>query len=353
LETNLFKIIKILIINLIFIFFGIILLEIIFGSWFKTTNYSDLLIPKKQINLIDKFPYKHSGLGIYSRDKNGFRANKFDLNQINILVLGGSTTEEREVDDEKIWTKIFEKNLKYHFKVLNAGIGGQTSFGHKTMFKIWFNKLPNLKPDIIMFYLGINDALYLVESINNIGVILNGRELNSSNRDNLVNLNRIHRTIQYIKNNSVFHDLYLIIKGNIISNKYQVSYGSTPAIFKSHEAEIPDKINHLNEKHINAFEKYYLNNLYSILDNSKNYNAKVIFITQKVSSQHWLKKYLKKINLITIKFCKISKAYCINLDTKELKIKNKHFYDGIHTTPEGSKIIGKFVAKEFNKFGFN
>ncbi len=348
-----FKIIKILTINLILFFFGIIILEIIFGSWLKQSNYSDLLIPKKQINLIDNFPYEHPGLGIYSRDKNGFRANKYSLNQINILVLGGSTTEEREVDDKKIWTKIFEKNLKKNFKVLNAGIGGQTSLGHKTMFKIWFNKLTNLKPDFIIVYLGINDALYLVESINNKDLILKGRELNTSNRDNLVNTNRFHRIIQYIKNNSVFHDLYLIIKGNIITSKYKVSYDSTPKIFKTNETAIPDNINNLNEKHMYNFEKYYLNNLFGILDNSKKYNAKVIFITQKISNQHWLKEYLKKINLITSKFCKNSNAYCINLDTKELKIENEHFYDGIHTTADGSRIIGQFIANEFNKFYIN
>ena len=104
-----FKIIKILTINLILFFFGIIILEIIFGSWLKQSNYSDLLIPKKQINLIDNFPYEHSGLGIYSRDKNGFRANKYSLNQINILVLGGSTTEEREVDDKRYGPKFLKK----------------------------------------------------------------------------------------------------------------------------------------------------------------------------------------------------------------------------------------------------
>ena len=217
------------------------------------------------------------------------------------------------------------------------------------MFKIWFNKLANLKPDFIIVYLGINDALYLVESINNKDLILKGRELNTSNRDNLVNTNRLHRIIQYIKNNSIFHDLYLIIKGNIITSKYQVSYNSTPKIFKTNETAIPDNINNLNEKHMYNFEKYYLNNLFGILDNSKKYNAKVIFITQKYQANIGLKVF-KKINLITSKFCKNSNAYCINLDTKELKIENKHFYDGIHTNADGSRIIGQFLANDFNKF---
>ena len=134
------KILKIFIINIFILILGIIILEIIFGNWLKNSNYGSLLIPKKQINIIKSFPYNSNEIGIYSRDKDGFRANEYELENIEILIIGGSTTEEREVDDNKIWTKIFEKNLNTNLKVLNAGIGGQTSYGHKLMFNLWFNK---------------------------------------------------------------------------------------------------------------------------------------------------------------------------------------------------------------------
>ena len=40
--------------------------------------------------------------------------------------------------------------------------------------------------------------------------------------------------------------------------------------------------------------------------------------------------------------------YCIDLSKEAIKINNTEFYDGIHTTPKGSQIIGKYIADKFN-----
>lgn len=337
---------KILLVNSAIFILGIIIIELFFGSWLKNSNYSSLLIPRQQTNIIDSFPYEEDTLGIYSRDKNGFRANQYNLNEIDILVLGGSTTEEREVDDNKIWTKIFEKNLKKKYKVLNAGIGGQTSYGHKLMFKMWFSRYPDLNPDFIIIYLGINDALYFVENLNNKNILDKGRQINSSNRDTLTNINFSDKLIQYVKNNSIFHTVYLIVKGNMISNKYKISYNTKPKIF-SVKSPINDSDPELNIPIV--FTDYYNKNLREIVNHSKNYNSKLIFVTQVTSKSHWLNNYLNKINFLTMNFCKINKIKCINLDNNKLKLKDYYFYDGIHTTPDGSKIIGEFISNEFNR----
>ena len=216
----------------------------------KNSNYGSLLIPKKQINVIKSFPYNSNEIGIYSRDKDGFRANKYELENIEILIIGGSTTEEREVDDNKIWTKIFEKNLNTNLKVLNAGIGGQTSYGHKLMFNLWFNKFENLSPKYIIVYLGINDALFLLENYRNNNFSFEGRNLNSSNRDTLQNILLKDRLIQNIKNNSALHTLYLIIRGNLISRKHKFGYNTSPTNFKPFRSEAPKNIS-INNKFIN------------------------------------------------------------------------------------------------------
>ncbi|MDC0193188.1 SGNH/GDSL hydrolase family protein, partial [Pelagibacteraceae bacterium] len=337
-------------INITILIFGIVTIELCFGAWLKNSNYSNLLIPRQQTNIINSFPYEQDSLGIYSRDKNGFRANQYNLNQINILILGGSTTEERDVDDNKIWTKIFEKNLNKEYKVLNAGIGGQTSYGHRSMFNMWFSKYIDLNPDFIIVYLGINDALYFVESLSNKNILHKGRQLNSSNRDTLISINFYDRFVQYLKNNSIFHSVYLIVKGNIISNKYKVSYNSEPSIFKAYYQEAPLNMNNHDQDITNIFIDYYNENLREIAEYSKNYNAKLIFVTQVISNNHWLSNYLHKINFLTINYCKLNKITCINLEDTNIKLKQNHFYDGIHTTPDGSKIVGEFIAGKFNNF---
>ena len=112
---------------------------------------------------------------------------------------------------------------------------------------------------------------------------------------------------------------------------------------------LPENINYLDKDLRTKFQKYYYKNLTDILKFSKKYNSEVIFVTQKISSDHWLKKYLGEINSLTLDFCNIKKIFCININSNKLKINNKHFYDGIHTTPEGSKLIGLFIADIFNK----
>ena len=349
------KILKVFSINIIILLILLIITELIFGNWLKKNNFSSLLIPKQQTSLITNFPYKSDELGIYTRDKHGFRANKYDLNDINILIIGGSTTEEREVDDQKIWTKIFEKNLKKNLKVLNAGIGGQTSLGHKEMFNLWFNKFDTLSPNFIVVFLGINDALYLVETMTqqkNLNIfppskLEIGRNINNSNRDALIHIRQSDKIIQYIKNNSILHTLYLIIKGNLISYKYNINYNGNINIFEPYISKSPE-ITRPNEDYLDKFENYYHNNLLQLHNYATEYNSNLILVTQLVSSNHWIKEYLEILNKFTISFCKIKKIECIDLEKKILGLNDNFFYDGIHTDTRGSKIIGEFIAKEFN-----
>ena len=350
------KIVYVIIINIIILLILLIATELIFGTWLKKNNFGSLLIPKQQFNLITSFPYESEEIGKYTRDKYGFRANNYDLKDINILIIGGSTTEEREVDDQKIWTKIFEKNLKKKFKVLNAGIGGQTSLGHKSMFNLWFNKFDTLSPDFIVVFLGINDALYLVENLSE-ETYLNitysdkfepGRKINHSNRDKLLNIMPFDKIKQYIKNNSLLHTLYLIVKGNLLSYKYGLNYNDDIKTYDPHVTISPDIVK-LNEDYLGQFENYYHNNLLKIYNYANEYKSDLILVTQSVSSKHWIKKYLNIVNNFTRSFCKIEKIKCIDLDKKISGLSDEFFYDGIHTDPVGSKIIGEFIAKEFNK----
>lgn len=344
--------IKIITINFFIFFSGVLTIELIFGSWFNQDNYGSLLIPKNQTNIIDNFPYKSNNLGIFTRDKNGFRANNYNLSEVDILVIGGSTTEEREVDDNLIWTKIFEKNLNYKFKVLNAGIGGQTSYGHKLMYSLWFSKFNNLNPKFILVYLGINDALNLIESIDKKIFEQDGRTLNLKNKDLLLDIDSVQRIYQYMKNNSIFHKVYLIIKGNLLSRKYNVSYNSEIKYHDAFVTSIPKNLHNLNDEKLLEFENYYFDNLNSIKDLEKIYNAKLIFITQSVSANHWINNYLKKINFLTLKFCKINHILCFNLSPQldKYSLKNNIYYDGIHTSPIGSFYIGKKIATFFNEY---
>ena len=342
---------KIVFFNFITFFFGLVFLELVFGSWIKKTNKGSLLIPKNQINIIDNFPYKSEQIGIYSRDENGFRANVYDLSEVDILIMGGSTTEEREVDDSFIWTKFFEKNLNHNFKVLNAGIGGQTSYGHHLMFDLWFSDLEELNPKYILIYIGINDALNLLESMNYNFFEQEGRVINNKNKDLLKYVKNSDRIIQYIKNNSILHQLYLIIRGNLLSRKYKVSYNQNITFHTPHVIVKPGNAT-LDKKMLSSFETFYFKNLFSIYKKGNIYNAEIILITQGVASDHWITPYLKKVNSLTLKYCRENKKICFNLSKyiNNFSERNNLFYDGIHTSPTGSDYIGRKIAALFNEY---
>ena len=341
------KLLKIIFYNFLFIFIILLVYELIFGNWFSNRNYGNLFLPLNKSLIIDKLPYQSNYSILYSTDKNGFRANKYDLSSIDILVVGGSTTEEKLIDDNDLWTKVLEKQINK--KILNAGIGGQTSFGHVKMFDLWFSRFENLRPKNILFYIGINDALFMIENINSnrLDELSDSRIMNSIDRDNLIPINKIDRFYQYIKNNSGLIQLFRFIKGNLISYKYKINYN--PVYVKNNNV---DKYVNLNltieqKNKISLYKQYYLNNLEKIFIKTKKINSNPIFITQIISSEHWLYDYLKEINSYTKIFCKTKNIKCIYL-SDNIFLKEDDFYDGIHTNPHGSKKIGLFLSSYLN-----
>ena len=343
-------ILKVVTINFVLIIFVLFLSEIIFGNWLKNNNYGNLIIPRYVKNLIDNPPYESNSRGIYSRDKNGFRANNYELLDISILIIGGSTTEERDVDDKLIWTKVLDNNLlkSKPMYVLNAGIGGQTSFGHIRIFNLWLSRFDDLKPKFILFYIGMNDALYMLESIKNQKIVLNGRVINKTDRDNLIHNNFIEGTVQYIKNNSAIHLLYWIIKGNYIARKFKINYTIKKTNFLPKYVKDITKDMNLKDNNFTNYLDHYEYNLKTLVKNSIKFDAIPVFITQTTANDHWLKKYVSIINKRTIKFCINNNISYIDLANLISFDDNTDFYDGIHTTPKGSKKIGEFIYNNFN-----
>ena len=346
--TYLKKGLKIVTVNILFIFIILLIYELIYGNWFNSKNYGNLFLPLNKSLIIEKLPYQSNRPILYTTDKNGFRANKYDLNSIDILVVGGSTTEEKLIDDNYIWTKILEK--KINLKILNAGIGGQTSFGHVKMFDIWFSRFDNLRPNYIFFYIGINDALFMIENVrsNALKESSNSRVMNSVDRDNLVPINKIDKLLQYIKNNSGLIQLFRFLKGNYISYKYKINNNPTYIENNNSDSNFNLELTMQEKEEILLYKQYYLNNLDKLFKKTKKPNSNPIFITQTISSKHWLYTHLKEINSYTKMFCKTKIVQCFYLD-ENISLTDDDFYDGIHANPNGSKKIGVFLSSYFNK----
>ena len=156
------NLLKIIFFNIIILLIGIFVLEIIFGNWIKHDNLNLLNIPRSismKYNIEGLYPY-HSKTITYTRDKYGLRGSFNSPDEIDILTVGGSTTDQRYISDGETWQDILQKEFKKIGKdimLANAGIDGQSTYGHIKNFEWWFPNIPKLEPKYILFYIGIND----------------------------------------------------------------------------------------------------------------------------------------------------------------------------------------------------
>jgi lysophospholipase L1-like esterase len=76
---------------------------------------------------------------------------------LTIVTVGGSTTECFDLAEDRTWPHDLGVNLKRRFKDLwlnNAGLSGNSTFGHYILMKDYLVKL---RPKVVIFLVGIND----------------------------------------------------------------------------------------------------------------------------------------------------------------------------------------------------
>ena len=161
--TKLKTFIKLIKFNLLFLFIFYLLIEL---SWFfyfsKLPTFS--LNIKTNVNRyysVDHLYGSKYEKSQYTRDKYSFRGDYDEINSIDILVMGGSTTDQQYIDNSQTWDFFLQKELSSHFDkkvtIVNAGVNGHSSVGHILSMEQWISKIPNFHATYILFYIGIND----------------------------------------------------------------------------------------------------------------------------------------------------------------------------------------------------
>lgn len=98
---------------------------------------------------------------IHQKNSLGFRGEEipeFSDRYLKIITIGGSTTECFVLSEGKTWPDYLGSRLKNvfeHLWVNNAGLQGHSTFGHIVLMKDY---IVYLKPDIVMFLVGLNDV---------------------------------------------------------------------------------------------------------------------------------------------------------------------------------------------------
>ena len=147
------KSLKIILIN-IFIFLILILsIEIFFGYWFDKNNLGPYvrehrLRKTSYTTIFEQKEYNFT----YERNYYGIRGEEFPPEKIEIIMVGGSTTDERYKPIEHTIAELISSELKkknINKKIFNLGIEAQSSIGHLVNIDYWFKKIPKFKPKYI------------------------------------------------------------------------------------------------------------------------------------------------------------------------------------------------------------
>lgn len=358
------KIFKIIFFNILFCLFICFLFEIFCGSWIFSKNKLDNLgIPRNANYIYQQERYSFFETVKYTRDDYGLRGDSTYNNpsSIDILTIGGSTTDCRYITDSLTWQSLLQNKIQktgLSLNISNAGVDGQSTFGHIKNFQHWFPLLNGkLKPKYILFYIGINDVY---------------RTSENSIYDDLTDF----FTYKYIKfqliNKSFFYSVYRKFKGLSIIKSNNIGH---------------DMIDFANFEYVNNgiaqkeffdfYKKEYIysdfgfeNRIKLLIDESIKLGAEPIFITQPNMMYKFIDNELFGINnnykLNGMLYNGVDYFYLLNLlnkaiedvcfdryqviDLTNLKSwNNSHFYDFYHMNVNGTKKLADEIFIKLNK----
>jgi lysophospholipase L1-like esterase len=346
---------------------GVLLLELTFGYWlrddpWKRTEHLYIIRNAKFHWNTEAIYGQDTPRVTYSRNQYGLRDECGAPSNIKILTIGGSTTDQRYINDGQTYQDVLqnkiEKNLGVRACISNAGVDGQSTFGHIETLRKWLPLIEGLRPNVVILYLGINDAAFRFEA--------RGFDLFED---------RIDYTPPTWKDKSALVNLLRKIRASIAIHKGQ-SNVQTSVVFAEHKANLPREADYtavlptanvgsLIEKNTDEFSKR-LNKIIELIQ--RNYRATVICITQ----PHLLTKNgiglnqafvfqgtsysgldydlsLRSLNKKMAGECSANGTLFIDLS--DVDFDTSDFYDSVHLNHKGTEKLGNALFYKLSKLG--
>ena len=335
-----FNFIKLIFINISFFLIFLIILDLLFGSWFKN-NFNLRLSSERNINRIYKFNFNnHKGQSLYKRDNLGFRVknNSIKPDEVDIIFAGGSTINQKFLNYDETIVGILDNKIN-NYKFANGGIDGMSIVGHINSFDLWFNKINDLDPSYFIFYIGVNDQFLFSE--------------NNKDRDvdRLVESSKKAQIREYLESNSFFYKQFRILKSTLflkfgldrgashVNRKTVVYSEREDKKFISYKKFLEKKINTKNQRIYNSYLEKLTN---KVIQN----RSEIIYLTQ--TSGHGMNDNLYLIASTIMRHCEKFQLTCLNL-AEEADLDFNDFYDGLHLNRKGSIKTSNYIYKKLYK----
>ena len=146
---------------------SVLLIECVLNLIKKNDDWEKI----SEANILRNFEYRYDISKLYEftdssvdyiRNEFGLRDNCEKLEDIDILTIGGSTTDQRYVQFQFTYQTVLQEKLRKVDKnfgcVTNAGVDGHSTWGHIFAFKHWFSLIQDLNPRYVLLFVGVNDA---------------------------------------------------------------------------------------------------------------------------------------------------------------------------------------------------
>jgi hypothetical protein len=351
----------------------LVVAELAFGNWFQAPGLWNLGVFRNVAWTIDAAPlYGRAEPVHYRRDYYGFRGNYGRPEEIDLLVLGGSTTDQRNVSEGETWPDVLGACLKSQkglaLNIANAGVSGQSTRGHAANFDLWFNHIPGLKPRWVMALIGVNENA------------LEGRVEN----DDVARFTEGAKSptpwqnfSSWVRLNSALVRLIATVRGNIkamkaglhpLSNELALGKERADLAIDRRLGEARAKALSLEGEEFKALDSALRRDMAEetaalqarlalLAKKIVSWGAKPVFITQNGAAYRaadglvWgdVKTYarMRLFSETIMSHCRENGLTCLDLGAG-LFFADGDAYDSVHTTAQGSRRIGEWVCQRLN-----
>ena len=343
---------RVVLINAVMLVLAGLAVELAFGDWFSQTKIGQLNVRANYDSWFDVSKmYGRAEPVHYTRNKVGLRGDFAANGEVDLLAVGGSTTNQYYVDDAYTWGNILQRDFAAqgrHLVVANAGIDGQSTVGHLLAMEQWLAHIPGLTPKYVLFFVGLNDTFG------------GGLGPEGGARDTLRNPIWIRAIGDIIRANSALYRLYATAAGMIGAHHVRAMHDQVDS---TTIAWVPlDPATATAEPAPPAVLEGYAGRLRQLAELTVRMGARPIFVTQQKASYrrqngHWLRAsspqfpaemgprdfaIMQAFNATTLAVCRQVGGLCIDLGG-ELEMQPGDYYDYVHTSQQGSIRIGHFL----------
>ena len=267
-----------------------------------------------------------------------------------MLTIGGSTTDQRFVDEADTYQNRLDKIFTGKYDFINGGVDGQSTIGHLHSIKHWhFKALDPTRVKHIIFYIGVNDqGFYNFSEKSLTRAYTPSRRI----RDYLANnsylytqLKNIYFTRSIPKSSELMavHGKPFTPKQNAISQKSLII---APGESKQYQEHLIELIN-VTHKH---FPGSNIHVVQQQVPGCNFVNRKTFIDRHQDEFTGICESLLKVYTAMDLAFDNIDKK--INLQVYPMYLKNyindEGFYDFIHTNKNGSKQIADYLSQNIN-----